>query len=113
MLLQPLVENAIKHGLEPKVDGGSINVEAQVEANMLVIRITDTGLGLGPDYDEQQVSDNHQSHVGNANIRERLLALYGPDAKLTLRPNQPAGVIARVSLPSQTIQEQRHTKSNS
>lgn len=99
MLLQPLVENAIKHGLEPKVDGGSINVEAQVEANMLVIRITDTGLGLGPDYDEQQVSDNHQSHVGNANIRERLLALYGPDAKLTLRPNQPAGVIAQVSLP--------------
>ena len=47
MLLQPLVENAIKHGLEPKVDGGSISVEAQVEANMLVIRITDTGLGLG------------------------------------------------------------------
>ncbi|TXI93959.1 MAG: sensor histidine kinase [Burkholderiaceae bacterium] len=99
MLLQPLVENAIKHGLEPKVDGGSIDVEAQVKDSMLFIRISDTGLGLGPDYDEQQVSENHQSHVGNANIRERLLALYGPEAKLTLRPNQPTGVIAEVSLP--------------
>lgn len=99
MLLQPLVENAIKHGLEPKVDGGTITVQALIEQQVLVIRVADTGLGLGPDYDEQHVVPDHQSHVGNANIRERLQALYGADASLTLRANQPCGVVAEIRIP--------------
>ncbi|WMW79628.1 histidine kinase [Undibacterium cyanobacteriorum] len=99
MLLQPLVENAIKHGLEPKVDGGTISVRASLEQQELVIHIADTGLGLGPDYNEQHVAQDHQSHVGNANIRERLQALYGANASLTLRANQPCGVVAEIRIP--------------
>jgi sensor histidine kinase YesM len=99
MLLQPLVENAIKHGLEPKVEGGKVTVNARVEQTVLVLTVTDTGLGLPADYDENYRGSDHQSHVGNANIRERVLALYGNAASLTLSNNQPCGVVAELRLP--------------
>nr|WP_314862436.1 histidine kinase [uncultured Undibacterium sp.] len=99
MLLQPLVENAIKHGVEPKMEGGSIHVSAKMKAQTLQILVIDTGLGLPIDYDENYVSADNRSHVGNANVRERILALYGPDASLQLRGNQPNGVVAQLLLP--------------
>ncbi|MFZ6798374.1 sensor histidine kinase [Undibacterium sp. Di24W] len=99
MLLQPLVENAIKHGVEPKMEGGSIHVSAKMKAQTLQILVIDTGLGLPIDYDENHVSADNRSHVGNANVRERILALYGPDASLQLRDNQPSGVVAQLLLP--------------
>ncbi|MBC3874814.1 histidine kinase [Undibacterium sp. LX15W] len=99
MLLQPLVENAIKHGLEPKVDGGHIQVSAQVQAENLHLKVIDTGLGLPHDYDENRRTEHHQSHVGNANVRERLLALYGEQALFTLSANSPQGVIAHLCIP--------------
>lgn len=98
MLLQPLVENAIKHGLEPKIEGGSIHVSAMLEHGFLQLKVCDSGLGLPFDYDESTPS-NDSSHVGNANVRGRLLALYGPSARLSLSPNQPDGVIALLSIP--------------
>lgn len=99
MLIQPLVENAIKHGVEPKMEGGSIQVSASLKGTNLQILVIDTGLGLPPDYNEAYVSSDNRSHVGNANVRERILALYGPDASLILRPNQVAGVVAQLTLP--------------
>lgn len=100
MLLQPLVENAIKHGVEPKMEGGSIHVSAAIENGFLQLSVSDTGLGLPFDYVETKVSaDDH--HVGNANVRDRLLALYGPRATFSLSPNQPEGVIAQISIPLQ------------
>lgn len=100
MLLQPLVENAIKHGVEPKMEGGSIHVSAAIENGFLQLIVSDTGLGLPFDYVETKVSaDDH--HVGNANVRDRLLALYGPKATFSLSPNQPEGVIAQISIPLQ------------
>ncbi len=99
MLLQPLVENAIKHGLEPKVEGGEIHVSANIEAPFLHIRISDTGLGLGAHYDENKTHPQHHSHVGNANIRERLNALYGDMARLHLEQNPEMGVTAHLYLP--------------
>lgn len=94
MLLQPLVENAIKHGLEPKVDGGEITIRAERDAGMLTLNVTDTGLGLdaGP-------SDPNGTHIGVTNIRERLQALYGDRATFRLIPNTPSGVIAQLSIP--------------
>jgi len=78
MLLQPLVENAIKHGLEPKIEGGNVTVLARVENGALRIEIADTGLGFGV------ATDTGGSGSGLANVRARLKALYGDAAKLTI-----------------------------
>lgn len=96
MLLQPLIENAIKHGLEPKIEGGSIVVVALLDAGTMKLTVTDTGLGLQAEKPALQPSS---SGVGLSNVRERLQALYGADASLTLNPNLPAGVIAQLNLP--------------
>ncbi|MFZ6649552.1 sensor histidine kinase [Undibacterium sp. TJN25] len=101
MLLQPLVENAIKHGVEPKMEGGSIVVTARRKDGILLLEVADTGLGLPFDHAERQLNRDAAagSHLGNANVSDRILAIYGPDASFTLQANQPAGVVARLSLP--------------
>ncbi len=93
MLLQPLVENAIIHGLEPKVDGGHVTVSAVEQAGALIVSVADTGLGL------DAPSAKSGTHVGVANTRERLLALYGAQASLALEPNAAQGALARLTLP--------------
>lgn len=101
MLIQPLVENAIKHGIEPKIEGGCIHVSAELLDSVLHVKVSDTGLGLPLDYDESQASQSSQeshSHVGNANVRDRILALYGSNSSLRLIPNTPCGVIAHLTL---------------
>jgi signal transduction histidine kinase len=97
MLLQPLVENAIIHGLEPKIDGGTVTVEASAHDGVLAICVTDTGLGLD---DTQPTAKG--TGVGVTTTRERLHALYGERAALTLVPAQPHGVLARLTLPLET-----------
>lgn len=97
MLLQPLVENAIIHGLEPKIEGGAVTVEASVRAGLLEICVSDTGLGL----DDTQTAAKGTG-VGVTTTRERLQVLYGPRAALTLIPAQPHGVLARLTLPLET-----------
>lgn len=96
MLLQPLVENAIVHGLEPKVDGGEIVVEAGMAGDSLVIDVRDTGLGLG------QVPARRGGGVGVSTTRERLEALYGARATISLTPASPQGTLARLTLPLET-----------
>jgi len=92
MLLQPLVENAIKHGLEPKIDGGRVTVSAAVNDGVLQIRVEDSGLGFGV------ATDTAGSGSGLANVRARLKALYGDAATLTIeQPNQ--GTRICISLP--------------
>jgi sensor histidine kinase YesM len=93
MLLQPLVENAIIHGLEPKVDGGHITVSAAQTGATLVLSVADTGLGL------DAPSAKAGTHVGVANTRDRLHALFGAQAALALEPNPPQGATARLTLP--------------
>jgi sensor histidine kinase YesM len=105
MLLQPLVENAIKHGVEPKMEGGHIHVSAAMRDGVLQLQVADTGLGLPDDYDDsrtphpQTQHDVQHEHVGNANVRDRLLALYGTGATLTLSRNQPQGTLALLNIP--------------
>ncbi|MES2317675.1 MAG: histidine kinase [Pseudomonadota bacterium] len=93
MLLQPLVENAIIHGLEPKVDGGHITVSAVQAGAMLVLSVIDNGLGLAAP------SAKNGTHLGVSNTRERLQALFGTAASLALEPNLPQGATARLTLP--------------
>lgn len=93
MLLQPLVENAIIHGLEPKIDGGHVTVSAALDGGMLVLVVTDTGLGL------DALPAKPGTRLGIANTRGRLLAMYGEHAALALEPGAPHGTVARLTLP--------------
>ena len=107
MLLQPLVENAIKHGVEPKMEGGNIHVTARQQDGFLQLCVSDTGLGLPAGHDTMQTTENKQDgdkHIGNANVRDRLLALYGTDASFKLQANQPQGATALISIPLGALQ---------
>ena len=92
MLLQPLVENAIKHGLEPKIEGGTIHVRAARDGDALDITVEDTGLGFGA------ATDTAGSGSGLANVRARIAAIYGGNARLIIEA--PAvGTRIRLRLP--------------
>jgi LytS/YehU family sensor histidine kinase len=97
LLLQPLVENCIKHGLEPAVAGGRIHVSAGLDGAELVLRVRDTGAGLSG-----AASDG--TKFGLAQVRERLATLYGARASLTLRNASDAdgGTLATIRLPLPT-----------
>lgn len=93
LLLQPLVENAIHHGLEPKLEGGSVTIEARVAGGRLTLTVSDDG--LGPDAPRRR-SGGHG--IALDNMRQRLQSLHGSQATLTMAPLQP-GTRATLSLP--------------
>ena len=92
MMLQSLVENSIKHGLEPKPEGGSLTISADIANGKLRVTVADTGLGFA-------VADQPGTGVGLANVRERLAALYGGAARLSIEANSPTGTIVTIEVP--------------
>ena len=96
MMIQTLVENAIKHGLEPKAEGGHLRVAAEIVHGKLQMTVADTGLGFGK-------AATAGTGVGLANIRERLQLLYGPKASLTVAANQPSGTVVTITVPYKSI----------
>ncbi|MCS7101371.1 MAG: ATP-binding protein [Burkholderiaceae bacterium] len=92
MVLQSLVENAIKHGLEPKAEGGTLTIDAVVADGDLRVRVADTGIGFG-------VGGLRGTGVGLSNVRERLAALYGTRARLIVEANAPSGTVVTVQVP--------------
>ena len=99
LLVQPLIENAIKHGIDPQEEGGSIDISARVNNNELHIDVADTGAGI--DVNRPTAGTG----TGLKNVRERLQALYGEKANLTLADNQPQGMIATLVLPLLSSEE--------
>ena len=93
MLLQPVIENAVTHGLEPKVEGGEILVRAQRQREHLCIEISDTGAGLS------EAAPKPGGGVGLSNLRARLRSLYAGEAQVQLLENQPSGITVRIVLP--------------
>jgi sensor histidine kinase YesM len=93
MLLQPLIENAISHGLEPKIEGGRIAVSATTRDGKLHVCVLDDGLGLGA------ASAKAGTQLGLANTRSRLNAIHGEQASLALTANAGGGVRAELTLP--------------
>ena len=90
LLLQPLVENAIRHGIEPAIDGGKIEVDVRQSAAGLELTVADTGVGLNA---------NAPEGIGLSNVRARLASLYGANGRLLLYANTPRGVIAKLVVP--------------
>ena len=90
MVLLTLVENALKHGVQPLVEGATVRIAATLQGDRLLLSVADTGAGMG---------SGSGSGSGLANLRARLKALYGNAASLTLQVNEPRGVVANVSLP--------------
>ena len=101
LLLQPLVENCIRHGLEPKVEGGSILVRAQLQAGQLLLTVRDTGVGLAEAAAPAATSSEPGSHYGTRHVADRLATLYGSRASYQLRPAPDAdgGTLAELRLP--------------
>ncbi len=93
MLLQPLVENAIQHGLEPKIAGGSVHVRARMEEAGLCLVVEDDGCGIGT------APSSAGSGVGLNNLRERLAALYGKRACLETNAKPAGGTLVTLTLP--------------
>ena len=91
MLLQPLVENAVRHGIEPQVAGGRIHIAAAQVAGVLELTVRDTGPGL---------SDPPGRGLGLDNVRARLAALFGPGASLDIAQHAEGGVLASLRLPA-------------
>jgi len=93
MLLQPVVENAIKHGIEPKIAGGRVDVTARRDGEALVLTVADTGLGI------RATRDPRSTGLGLPNLRARLTALYGAAAALVVADNEPTGTRVTISVP--------------
>jgi LytS/YehU family sensor histidine kinase len=92
LLLQPLVENSIRHGLEPKVEGGHITVTARLENGRLVLEVADTGIG-------QSNAAPKGIGFGMDQVRERLATLHGAAASVVLEPAPAGGTRAVLHLP--------------
>ena len=105
MLLQPMVENSIKHGLAPKVDGGSITLRSKMVDEMLVLEVEDDGVGIAGGRDavfiDRSADNPGQSGIGVANVRERLRVLYGDAASMSITtPQSGEGTLVRLELPT-------------
>ncbi|MDQ6916829.1 MAG: histidine kinase [Pseudomonadota bacterium] len=92
MLLQPVVENAIKHGIEPKISGGAVSVTARRQGDRLLLAVTDDGLGV------RATRAAGSTGIGLANLRERLSTLHGAHATLAIEDRQP-GTRVTIDLP--------------
>ena len=97
LILQPLIENAVKYAVTPREEGGTIRISAKVHEGALMITVADDGPGLG-----NGTSKHKSSGVGLNNTRERLRQLYGDKQALTLAPADPHGLVITINIPYET-----------
>ncbi len=95
MILQPLVENAIRHGIGPKIDGGTITLRASREHGRLRLGVIDDGIGIP----SERLHEVYASGIGISNVHERLKVLYGPECSLKIDSQLGAGTAIRFEIP--------------
>jgi two-component system, LytTR family, sensor kinase len=96
MLLQPIVENCIKHGLAPRLEGGQIHLRAHLRDGRLSIEIDDNGMGIPP----ERLVDVYGGGIGISNVHERLRLLYGDQFKMDIRSQEGEGTQIRIEIPA-------------
>ena len=96
LVVQPLVENAIRHGIEPLIEGGEITVQVEEADDKLRVRVMDTGRGIAG-------GSHPDGGLGLTNIRERLEAIYGSQARLIMEENRPSGIKATIEVPYEAV----------
>src|SRR4029077_11559995 len=95
MLIQPIVENCLKHGLAPKLEGGKIQLRATNRDGRLHIEIEDNGVGIS----EEKMPHVYVEGIGLSNVRERLRVLYGADFRLSIESRSGEGTVIRIDVP--------------
>jgi two-component system LytT family sensor kinase len=95
LIVQPLVENALRHGLSPRAEPGELAIRARRRDQALEITVADDGVGLHPGRDTSR-------GFGLSNVRARLLGMFGPDGRLVLAPAEGGGVVATIVIPFRT-----------
>jgi sensor histidine kinase YesM len=95
MLLQPIVENCLKHGLGPKLEGGRIQLRTTNRDGRLRIEIEDNGMGIS----EEKMPHVYVEGIGLSNVRERLRVLYGTDFRLSIESRPGQGTVIRIDIP--------------
>jgi sensor histidine kinase YesM len=98
--LQPFVENAVRHGIEPKEEGGTVEIRVLKRHEMIYITVRDTGIGM-PELgiDGLDRGDKRAEGIGIANVRKRLALRYGERARLSIKSEHGRGTLVRISLP--------------
>jgi two-component system LytT family sensor kinase len=101
MLLQPLIENSIKHGLEPRISGGTVTLRSRItEAGMLMVEVEDDGVGMAPDQEQVSVMDGRQGNgIGMRNVRDRMAVLYGELASVEIKSRPGRGTKVTLVMP--------------
>ena len=98
ILLQPLIENSIKHGLEPRINGGTVTLRSRLEGDRVRIEVADDGVGMGNRPDSGL--SRQGAGIGMRNVRERLDVLYGKQARFTVTSNPGRGTLVTIDIPA-------------
>src|SRR5947199_9124803 len=98
ILLQPLIENSIKHGLEPRIHGGTVTLRSRLQGNRVSIEVADDGVGITARTESSLRRDGNG--IGMQNVRERLEVLYGTEARFTVVSNPGRGTLVSIELPA-------------
>jgi two-component system LytT family sensor kinase len=97
ILLQPLIENSIKHGLEPRINGGTVTLRSRMQGDRIIIEVADDGVGIVAQ--PAAALRRGGNGIGMKNVRERLEVLYGMNARFTVVSNPGRGTLVSIELP--------------
>ncbi len=98
ILLQPLIENSIKHGLEPRIHGGTVTLRSRLEGDRVRIEVADDGVGMG---DRPHTALRRTgAGIGMKNVQERLEVLYGNQASFSVVSNPGRGTLVSIEIPT-------------
>jgi two-component system LytT family sensor kinase len=98
ILLQPLIENSIKHGLEPRIQGGTVTLRSKLSGDRVLIEVADDGVGMGNR--PRLGSRSNGAGIGMKNVRERLEVLYGAQASFSVVSNPGRGTLVSIEIPA-------------
>lgn len=98
ILLQPLIENSIKHGLEPRIHGGTVTLRSQLEGDRVRIEVADDGVGIGNR--PESALKREGAGIGMKNVQERLEVLYGNQARFNVVSSPGRGTLVSIELPA-------------